>query len=93
MLWYKLKLYFRSLRMDKLNSSINIFGLAVGMAAVILISLYVQHELSYDKFNVKHARIYRLLSLSDFSNQKETCAVSIHSVSYCKRILGLWQRR
>jgi putative ABC transport system permease protein len=66
--------------MDKLNSSINIFGLAVGMAAVILISLYVQHELSYDKFNLKHERIYRLLSSSDFSNQKETI------YPYCLRL-------
>jgi len=63
MLWYKLKLSFRSLAKDKLNSIINIFGLAVGMAAVILISIYVQHELSYDKFNTKHDRIYKLISL------------------------------
>ncbi|MBL4561721.1 MAG: ABC transporter permease [Labilibaculum sp.] len=63
MIWYKLKLSFRSLAKDKLNSIINIFGLAVGMAAVILISIYVQHELSYDKFNTKQERIYKLISL------------------------------
>ncbi|WP_461631662.1 ABC transporter permease [Labilibaculum euxinus] len=62
MLWYKLKFSFRSLAKDKLNSIINIFGLAVGMAAVILISIYVQHELSYDKFNSKYNRIHRLIS-------------------------------
>ena len=62
MLFYKLKLSIRSISKDKLNSSINIFGLAVGMAAVILISLYVQHELSYDKYNSKHKRIYNLVS-------------------------------
>ncbi|MGZ2369785.1 FtsX-like permease family protein [Ancylomarina sp. YFZ004] len=63
MFLYKLKLSFRSLAKDKLNSIINIFGLAVGMAAVILISIYVQHELSYDKFNTKHERIHHLISL------------------------------
>ncbi len=62
MLWYKLKLSFRSLAKDKLNSIINIFGLAAGMAAVILISLFVQYELSYDKFNSKYNRIHRLIS-------------------------------
>jgi putative ABC transport system permease protein len=62
MFLYKLKLAIRSLAKDKLNSFINIFGLAVGMAAVILISLYVQHELSYDKYNEKHERIYNLVS-------------------------------
>lgn len=31
--------------------------------------------------------------LGSFSNQKETCAVSIYSVLYWNRTLGLWQRR
>ncbi|WP_321322264.1 ABC transporter permease [Labilibaculum sp.] len=72
MLWYKLKLSFRSLAKDKLNSIINIFGLAVGMAAVILISIYVQHELSYDKFNTKQERIYKLISLLNNAGEKLT---------------------
>lgn len=70
MFWYKLKLSFRSLAKDKLNSIINIFGLAVGMAAVILISIYVQHELSYDKFNTKHERVYKLISLLNDAGKK-----------------------
>ena len=72
MLWYKLKLSFRSLAKDKLNSIINIFGLAVGMAAVILISIYVQHELSYDKFNTKQERIYKLISLLNETGEELT---------------------
>ncbi len=39
---------------------INVFGLAVGMAVSILIFLFVQHELSYDTYNVKSERIYRI---------------------------------
>ncbi|NOU59005.1 ABC transporter permease [Marinifilum caeruleilacunae] len=62
MFLYKLKLAIRSLAKDKLNSFINIFGLAVGMAAVILISVFIQYELSYDKFNSKFDRTYRLIS-------------------------------
>ncbi|MDG1277259.1 MAG: ABC transporter permease [Algoriphagus sp.] len=39
---------------------INVFGLAVGMAVSILIFLFVQHELSYDRWNTKADRIVRV---------------------------------
>jgi putative ABC transport system permease protein len=51
----------RNLLKRKLYSFINIFGLAVGMACCVVIGLYVQHELSYDKYNIQHDRIYRVL--------------------------------
>jgi putative ABC transport system permease protein len=41
-------------------SLINIMGLAIGMACCLLILLYVRHELSYDTFNEKADRIYRV---------------------------------
>lgn len=65
MLWHNIRLTFRGILKDKQNAVINILGLAVGMAAVILILLFVQHELSYDKFNSKYERIYRLTSKID----------------------------
>ncbi len=55
-----LKIAFRNLLKNKSFSLINIFGLAVGMAACILMLAYVQDELSYDKFHEKGDRIYRL---------------------------------
>jgi putative ABC transport system permease protein len=49
----------RNLRKNKVHSLINIVGLAVGLACCIVIVLYVQNQLGYDRFN-KHAdRIYR----------------------------------
>jgi putative ABC transport system permease protein len=45
-----LKVAFRNLFRHKVFSFINIVGLAVGMACTILILLWVQDELSYDKF-------------------------------------------
>jgi putative ABC transport system permease protein len=51
---------FRILWRNKVTSFINIFSLAIGMTAFILIMLYVHHEFSYDKFNVNYDRIYRL---------------------------------
>lgn len=55
-----LKIGIRSILSQKLYSFINVFGLAVGMAATILIVLYVQNELSYDKYHEKGDRIYRI---------------------------------
>ncbi len=55
-----LKIGIRNIFSQKLYSFINIFGLAVGMSATILIVLYVQDELSYDRYHEKSDRIYRL---------------------------------
>ena len=52
---------FRSLFKNKVYAFINIFGLAIGIACCIYIYLFVQDELSYDKFQVKYDRIYRVL--------------------------------
>ena len=43
-------------------SFVNIFGLSVSLTLAIHLIVYVKFELSYDKFHVNHARIYRLLS-------------------------------
>lgn len=56
-----LKTAFRNLLRFKVYSAINIIGLAVGMAACLLIFLYVQNDLSFDKFNKKFDRIYRVV--------------------------------
>ena len=53
------KTAFRHLRKNKLYSAINIFGLTAGLAACLLIGVYISHELSYDKFNVNAKRIVR----------------------------------
>ena len=50
----------RNLFRNKLFSGLNIFGLATGMTCSILIFLWVQDELSYDKFNAHEKNIYRL---------------------------------
>lgn len=55
-----LKIAFRNLKRNKGYTAINIGGLALGIAACILIGLYVQNELSYDNFHKKGERIYRI---------------------------------
>jgi putative ABC transport system permease protein len=56
------KIAWRNLWNNKLFSFINIVGLAVGISCCVLIFLYVQSELSYDTFNEKADRIYRITS-------------------------------
>lgn len=55
-----LKTSLRNLWKNKGVSAINISGLAIGIATCLLIVLYVQDELSFDRFNVKSARTYRI---------------------------------
>ena len=54
-----LKTAFRNLGKNKLYSGINIIGLTVGLAACLLIGVFINHELSYDKFNANAERIVR----------------------------------
>ena len=54
------KIAFRNLVKNKFYTSINIIGLAVGIATCLLILLYVLDELSYDRYNSKANRIYRV---------------------------------
>jgi putative ABC transport system permease protein len=55
-----LKVAFRNIFRHKAFSLLNISGLAVGMASSILILLWVQHELSFDRFNVHALETYRI---------------------------------
>src|SRR5215468_5493132 len=55
-----LKVAFRNLWKYKSFSVINIGGLAIGMAACLLILQYVAFELSYENFQVNKDRIYRV---------------------------------
>lgn len=54
-----MKIVLRNLRFNPGYSVINILGLAVGMACSILIFIFVNHEFSFDRYNIKAERIYR----------------------------------
>ncbi|MBD0333062.1 MAG: ABC transporter permease, partial [Chitinophagaceae bacterium] len=54
------KTALRNLWKYKGYSAINILGLAIGLATCLLILIFVADELSYDKFNKKANRIYRI---------------------------------
>jgi len=55
-----LKIALRNLRRQKAFAFINISGLAIGLACSILILLFVDHELSYDRFHANADNLYRV---------------------------------
>jgi len=61
MLFNDIKVAFRNLRKHKTYTAINVVGFAVGLACCLLIGLYVQHELSFDRFHEKADRTYRII--------------------------------
>ena len=67
---------FRNLIKNKFYASINIIGLAVGIATCLLILLYVLDELSYDKYNENANRIYRVDNELRFGNNHFDLAVA-----------------
>lgn len=61
MLQNYLKIAVRNLARHRMYSAINVFGLAVGMTCCLLILVFVQYELSYDRFHTKADQIYRVM--------------------------------
>ena len=55
-----IKLFFRSVKRNKLFALVNLLGLTVGFFSATLIYLYVSNELSYDTFHEKGDHIYRI---------------------------------
>src|SRR5688572_17569731 len=55
-----IKVAWRNIRKHKAYSAINIIGLAIGIAACLLILQYVSFELSYENFQKNKDRIYRV---------------------------------
>ena len=60
------KTAMRNLFRNRLYSLINLIGLAIGLASCLMIWLWVQDELSYDRFHTNAGRIYRVERKFDF---------------------------
>ncbi|WP_153800070.1 ABC transporter permease [Foetidibacter luteolus] len=55
------KIAYRSFLKNKAFSLINILGLSIGISVCFIIMLFVQDELSFDRFNTKADRTYRIV--------------------------------
>jgi predicted permease len=71
-----MKVTLRTIRRHKGFSFINIVGLAVGMACVVIILLWVQYELSFDKHHKQAERIFRVASESHANPSPSKMVVS-----------------
>jgi len=96
-----IKIAWRNIINKKLYSAINIIGLTVGLAVGLLILLWVQDENSYDKFNTKIDRIYKVNAAIGTSDSRQVwgsvpAPVAFHAlkavpeVENAVRVVGMW---
>lgn len=64
------KIAWRNLWKNTTATLINIIGLTTGLTCCLLMVLYMQHELSYDKFITNHDRIVRVIMEYSFNDGK-----------------------
>jgi len=74
-----IKTAYRNLNKHKVYTAINVIGLAVGIAASLLILFYIKHELSYDKFFFGSDRIYKVVLERKYPNHTTHYSVIPHS--------------
>ena len=71
MIWNYLTVGFRNLRRHTFYSLLNILGLAVGIACMLLAVLYVGYQFSFDQHHEKSDRIYRVIrKIKDVSGER-----------------------
>ncbi len=72
------KIAFRNLLRQKFYSITNILGLAIGIAACLVILLFIQYELSFENDHSKADRIYRVLTIDKaMGTHGQTAGISI----------------
>ncbi len=54
------KITLRNLYKEKIYAAINISGLSLGIACCIILGLFLHSEFTYDRYNLKHKRIFRV---------------------------------
>ena len=67
-----LKIVWRSLWKNKGYTFSNVAGLAIGMASTIMILLWVNDELSWDKFHPNYKNVYQVMVNRDFNGKITT---------------------
>ena len=72
---------FRNIKRNRIFSAINILGLAIGMASAILIGLWIQNELGFDRFHAKEKRLYLVY-------RSENDGGAVNAFNYTPKILA-----
>ncbi|GAB3930849.1 ABC transporter permease [Larkinella terrae] len=67
------KMAWRLVRKQRLYSALNVAGLAIGLTTSLLLLLWINDELSFDRFHPNHARIIKvMLNISSDAQQTQT---------------------
>ncbi|HEX8527157.1 ABC transporter permease [Allosphingosinicella sp.] len=83
-----LKVGFRALAKNKTYAFINIFGLSVGLAACLILLIYVRYESGYDEWIPEAERIYQVQTISaDPEDSEEPVSQFSHGI-----IVETWRR-
>ena len=61
---HNIKIAFRNLRKHKINSTLNLLGLSLGIGCALVIFLFIYHEKSYDHFQTDADQIFRIVNNS-----------------------------
>lgn len=75
-IWYSL----RSFKRQRIYIFINVAGLSIGIACSLFISFLIMNELSFDRFNVKQKRIFRVIQDNRYKEE--------YIAAYCPAVLG-----
>ncbi len=67
-----LKIGIRNILKQKLYSFINITGLSIGLACCLMIMIWVQYEMSFDKFHQNYDNLYRIITDWEYNGRKTT---------------------
>lgn len=65
-----IKIAWRNLGKNRAYSTINIFGLALGMMVSTLIALWIQNEATYDRFYSTTDNLYQVFTADEFDGEK-----------------------
>jgi putative ABC transport system permease protein len=63
---------YRNLKRNRIFSVINILGLATGMASAVLILLWIQDEISFDRFHAKEDRLFQVYRQENLNGNSNT---------------------
>ena len=74
-----LKITLRNLYREKMYAIINISGLSIAIACCLILGLWLHSELTYDRHNVRHREIFRVVD--EFSANGKLDAFAVTSVS------------
>ena len=76
-----LKITLRNFFREKLYALINILGLSLGIASCLILGLWLHSELTYDRHNVRHNQIFRVVSVLNMNGK-------IHNAASTSQVLG-----